>query len=420
MTSTDRLLSRRQCLVALGAAGATALPVARTMAAPAQPCPQLRRGINLHHLLNWPDVEGEGASLRYVWPPFAGAGYQIGAAELTALRRTGFDFVRLTADPSIFIAATERQRPDLERHAQGVVARLIEAGFAVVFDLHPVGVNATYRPEALVDPAAPELFSAYADMVGRVAGMLRGFAPERLALEPFNEPWIDDLAKTRRWQAMLERLHARARQSDPMRPIVLNGLQWDSPKGLMALDTRPFRQSNVLYTFHYYDPHAFTHQGVQGDTRWLGGLTWPADDDNARAVLNTAVAAIEGDATLGSEAKIEARDQTRRYIDTQLSSRPGAARVADDFGAISRWAAKQGVSPERILLGEFGCVSASGGRPLGAERSNWLRTVKQACETAGFGWAYWAYKGYGGMQLIGEDGGFDTGTLAALGLRSGD
>lgn len=415
MTSKDRMLTRRQCLAALGA---MTLPAGRAMAAPAQPCPRLRRGISFHHLLNWPDVEGEGASLRYVWPPFAGAGHEIGAAELTALQRTGFDFVRLTVDPSIFIAATERQRPDLERHAQGVVARLIEAGFAVVFDLHPVGVNPAYRPEALVDPAAPAPFAAYADMVGRVAGMLRGFAPDRLALELFNEPWIDDLAKTKRWQAMLERLHARARQSDPLRPLVLNGLQWDSLQGLLALDTRPFRGSNVLYTFHYYDPHAFTHQGVQGDTRWLGGLAWPADDDNARTVLDTAVAAIEGDGTLSPEAKTEARDQTRRYIDTQLSSRPGPARVAEDFGAVSRWAAKQGVAPERIFLGEFGCVAASGGRPLGAARSNWLRTVRQASETAGFGWAYWAYKGFGGMQLVGEDGGFDAGTLAALGLPS--
>lgn len=298
------------------------------------------------------------------------------------------------------------------------MTRLIEAGFAVVFDLHPVGVNPAYRPEALIDPATPDPFSAYLDMVGRVAGMLRAFPPDRLALELFNEPWVADMGQARRWQGMLERLHARARQSDPVRPLVLNGLQWDSLQGLLALDTRPFGGSNVLYTFHYYDPHAFTHQGVQGDTRWLGGLTWPTDDDNARTVLSTATAAIESDATLSPAAKTEAQRSTRHDIDALISSHQGPAHVVDDFEAVSRWAATHGVAPERVFLGEFGCVAAAGGKPLGAERANWLRTVRAASEKAGFGWAYWAYKGFGGMQLIRDDGGFDAETLAALGLPS--
>lgn len=410
------MLTRRRGLAVIGAAGALVMPAVRSMASSAQPCPRLHRGIGVHHLLNWPEIEGEGTSLRYVWPPFASAGYQIGAAELHALRRAGFDFVRLTVDPSIFIVASDRQRPDLERHAQGVVARFIEAGFAVVFDLHPVAVNPAYRPEALVDPATPDLFSDYVDMVGRVGSMLRDFPPDRLALELFNEPWLADLTDAKRWQAMLERLHARARQSDSLRPLVLNGLQWDSLKGLFALDTRSFRGSNVLYTFHYYDPHAFTHQGVAGDTRWLGGLKWPADDDNARTVLKTALAAIAGDASLSGEAKAEAQASTRNYVDMQLSSHPGPARVAGDFAAVSRWGAKQGVPPERIVLGEFGCTSAADGVPLAAERSHWLRTVREASEKAGFGWAYWAYKGSGGMQLIGEGGAFDAETMSALGL----
>ena len=412
-------LTRRQCLAGVGAAGAMVLPGTRSIAGPAQPCPRLHRGVSFHHLMNWPDVEGEGDALRYVWPPFSGAGYTISAGELATLRQTGFDFVRLTVDPSIFIAATERQRADLERHAQDLVARLLGAGFAVVVDLHPVRVNPAYGPEALVDPATPDIFSAYLDMVGRVAAMLRAFPPDRLALEPFNEPWIDDLGKARRWQEMLEQLHGRVRQNDPVRPVVLNGLQWDSPQGLLALDTRPFRGSNVLYTFHYYDPHAFTHQGVQGDTRWLGGLTWPADDDNARAVLNTAAAAIDADGTLSPAAKTEAREATRRYVETLLSSHPGPARVAADFSAVSRWAAKQGVPPERVFLGEFGCVSSSDGRPLGTDRLHWLRTVREASEKAGFGWAYWAYKGFGGMQLVREGGGLDTDTVTALPRLSG-
>lgn len=90
--AADRMVSRRQCLAALGAAGATVMSGPRAMAGAAQPCPRLHRGISIHHLMNWPEVDGQGSAFRYLWPPFAGPGYQISAAELLALRRTGFDF----------------------------------------------------------------------------------------------------------------------------------------------------------------------------------------------------------------------------------------------------------------------------------------------------------------------------------------
>ena len=71
-------------------------------------------------------------------------------AELVALRAVGFDFARITADPSIFIVTDQRQRPDLERQACAVVSRVLDAGFNVIFDLHPVMVNPAFGPTALV------------------------------------------------------------------------------------------------------------------------------------------------------------------------------------------------------------------------------------------------------------------------------
>lgn len=402
--------SRRHVLA--GAGALLAAPPARA----AQPAPRLRRGVGVHHVLNWPEVREERGALGYVWPAFAAPSYRMDDPKMAALKRAGFDFVRLTVDPSILIAAPAERRPALERHAHEVVARFLAAGLDVVFDLHPVAVNPAYGPQPLVDPRAPEVFAAYVEMVGRVALVLRDLPPDRVALEPFNEPWVLRLGEARRWDAMLQQLHARARQADPSRPLVLNGLQWDSAKALQALDVAPFRGSNVVYTFHYYDPHAFTHQGVEGDTRWLRGLAWPTAAGNARAVLSDALARIGKDGGLGAGARAQAVADTRDYVDALLRTLPGAAQISQDFAEVAGWATAKGIPAGRVLLGEFGCVGSADGRPLGQDRLRWLRGVRTAGEAAGFGWAYWAYKGHGGMELVRADGVLDPDTLDALGL----
>jgi hypothetical protein len=71
-----------------------------------------------------------------------------------------------------------------------------------------------------------------------------------------------------------------------------------------------------------------------------------------------------------------------------------------------------------VLLGEFGCVLASRGRPTGEGRLRWLSTVRRAAEARSFGWAYWAFKGYGGMELVDQEGVLHGDLLAPLGLAA--
>src|SRR4051794_11314905 len=68
--------------------------------------PGLRRGVNIHHMLNWPEHQGGRASAPYVWPPFATAPYQLPAESLDEIVTRGFTFVRLTVAPSIFLSAS--------------------------------------------------------------------------------------------------------------------------------------------------------------------------------------------------------------------------------------------------------------------------------------------------------------------------
>lgn len=379
------------------------------------PFPKFTRGVNLHHLLNWPDTQSGNGPTEYVWPPFKTEDYQITDAELARLKTMGFDFLRVTADPSIFIAVNEARRKYLIQYVRQTLNRLIGSGFQVVFDLHPVDVNPDYAPLKLVESITCDAFKRFADVVEWVAHSLHDLPHDKLAFELMNEPWLEGKAGLARWQPMMELLHRRARKGSPTLPLILTGAAWGDAKALMQLDLKPFAGSNVLYTFHYYDPHTYTHQGVESDEgAYLAGLRWPASHDNIEKVRDEAFARI--DAAKKSPADVKSlKDMTRKLLSDYELAAHDRQRVHADFAALAKWASEHGIPAQRILFGEFGCVASANKIPLGEDRSDWFSTVRRAADEFGFPWALWAYKGYGGMGLF-KDGKIDEGIARGLGL----
>jgi endoglucanase len=407
-------ISRRE---ALGGIAALTVPSPRFAAASPPPVyPRLARGVNLHHLLNWPEAREVGDALVYAWPPFTSPRFALGDDELRALTRMGFDFVRLTVDPAILIATPRAGQALLRDHIDEVVTRLLAAGLNVIVDLHPVAQNPLYPPAAWVEAASPDRFDVYLALVERIAGWLAARPPDRLALELMNEPRLIADAEAPRWRGMLDALHRRARAAAARLPLVLNGIAWDGAAALSWLDPATFAGDSVLYTFHYYEPHTFTHQGAENDTtRFISGLRWPADPANVASVESEALARIAA-APLSPDKSAWFAMRARQLLKAYARDPSGAEVVADVFGSVADWAAGQGISSGQVVLGEFGCVATSNGAPLDASRTRWLRAVRAEAERRGFPWAYWAYKGHGGMALIDADGRPDPATVAALGM----
>ena len=81
------------------------------------------------------------------------------------------------------------------------------------------------------------------------------------------------------WNAVAEKTVNAIRKKNADRLIIVGGIRWNSPSALLEL--KVFDDENVIYTFHNYDPHGFTHQrGVlQADPLYYNReMPYPCDD----------------------------------------------------------------------------------------------------------------------------------------------
>jgi endoglucanase len=326
----------------------------------------LNRGINITAWFRFPASRDPAVLGKYL----------TGQA-LADLRTAGFDFVRLAVDPAI----AETQLPVLI----AAIRRIQLQGLTVVVSPHPHDWHLETGRERL------RIFWR------TLAPALRALDPARTVPEVLNEPVFP--GDPTGWAALQHLVLRDIRQSLPNATVVLTGQDWGSIGGLLALT--PEDDQNVVYSLHFYDPAELTSLAAYRpglDRAALARLPFPVDD---RPVCE---AAADGSADSGT------RDLMRYYCAFGWDT----ARVALAIGRAADWARLHRV---RLLAGEFG-ASAALNVPA---RMAWLRTVRDAFEANGIGWALWGYDDIMGLAVVRPPGPrpiLDRAVLAALGLTA--
>ncbi len=336
-------------------------------------------------------------------PVFAHAKGRLDDREIAGLKKAGFTFVRLTVDPGVFVLLSGSARDDALRSLTDAIDRLRAGGLSVIVDMHPVravfpfGAAQGGGQHAYEKGPQSPFAQRYATAIAWLAGQLdRRYATTRqIAFELMNEPDLrcgDPL-----WTTQVIQLHKAVRAAAPRVALVLNGACWDGIDGLIALDPAAIGDDNVLYTFHFYESHDFTHGGLNGGASpsdralsALGGLPYPGDARPRAQVLDEIATTAQ---QWGSNVKADALDRAQRYLGGDWDR----ARIEVRMGLVANWAAAHSIAPSRILLGEFG-VNGRRGAISGQrddDRLRWLSDVREAAEARGFRWALWQYRGNG-------------------------
>jgi endoglucanase len=403
--------------------------LALTSAAIAAPI-ELRRGVGMHDWLNWSPLNEDGT---YRWPPYRDEAEWLAGArplsdwpegdQFTRIRAMGFDFIRLSVDPGPLAASAGAERQEALDILEAAVRKATSAGLKVVFNLHGVSQVPQYGMDMIYGGADSEGVASYRQMVAEVARMLDTVGVADVAIEPYNEPayYPCDASGTEDWQRIMADTVADIRGVSAELTVVATGACGGSITGLTDLDP-DFDDPNLLYSFHMYEPHSFTHQRSDDPDGFASGLPWPASagsPDQTIAALRAHMDAEGIDMGLQARTVIELQGVVAEYFAEDWGQPQLEARI----GEAVTWAEGHDIAPARLFMGEFGAILMTPDGRMGAfnqDRLRYLAAVRQEAEKYGFPWSIWEYSNPYGMSVILPEGPAvpDDELLDILGLKA--
>ena len=361
---------------------------------------ELHKGIATDIWVSWPDEERLKAEpdLVNTFPEWR---QSIGPAQIANLRKAGFDFVRLTIDPQAYIwEVSPEKTAKLNANVLQAVQLFRDQDLNVLVDFHaiPTGGYRKYGTESYL--ASPEAFTNFVAQSASLAQSLSTLDPAHVAFEPMNEPVLDCAydagGNTHKWRGMALQLHHAARKAAPTLTLVMQGSCWGGAEGLADLDPAAFKDKNIIWDFHSYDPFMFTHQGAEwaeGPERYISGLHFPPQPKQQKSIIAATLARIKK-ADLSDAKKQQLSEEAN--FDLNQYFEPGAAlkQHAKSFTIVEEWAKTHHVAADHILLGEFGANRTEDtAKPLAADRLAFVELSRRAAEKRGYAWSFWDWSG---------------------------
>ncbi|MBQ3028618.1 MAG: glycoside hydrolase family 5 protein [Lachnospiraceae bacterium] len=230
----------------------------------------------------------------------------------------------------------------------------------VIFDFHNnchVDSKTSENVEEVLAPIWTQLAERYKD------------ASEYIVYELMNEPHGIAVSL---WNEIIERLFRKVRDIDKKHYIIAGGADWNS---FAAMKTLPdFQDDKVIYTFHFYDPHTFTHQGAGwSHLERVVNIPFPYSPDRMPDLPENPTEDEKARfAAYPEQGTVEA---VQRFFDQYV-----------EF-SIERNAP--------VLCGEFGCFAPFAKHE---ERVNWYTIVSGLLAERGIARTSWDY--YGGFGIF--------------------
>lgn len=249
------------------------------------------------------------------------------------IREAGFSHVRINLHP------LRDGRPDAEGKLRKEFFTTLDWAIDQALASRLLAVL-DYHDDLAISPDPAGKKSEFLASWAAIAEHCQGRPPEVL-FEILNEPAPKFTHES--WGNYWHEALAIIRKTNPGRTVIIGPDPWNGFKGLESLHL-PEEDRNLIVTFHYYEPFAFTHQG----TSWTGqrdktGVAWQ-----------------------GTEMERQA--------------------IERDFDSVRAWAREQN---RPIYLGEFGAYEKGDMD----SRARWTGFVARQAEKRGWSWAYWQFAG---------------------------
>lgn len=302
------------------------------------------------------------------------------------LKTLGVDVVRIPINFPLFMGAAPAYT--FNQKLYDVLDKVVEWGAArgmyVILDQHSGFGNTgfTAEHEDLVASGLRQLATRYK-------------GKDHVVIELFNEPngsYVQD-----NWDKIQQRLVSEVRSIDKNVIIIATGVN----SGLKALTrVAEIQDSRIIYTFHYYNPFLFTHQGAEWiPSKHIANVPFPYDADKMPAM----------------PAEFKGNAEYEEYYNI-YAAQGNEQAIAQELMEVYSWATDH---DKLIFCGEFGTLTtASRG-----DRNRWYKAVCDNLAAFGIPWTAWEYSS-GSMPNFGVfkgtknfDTNLDADLIRAMGLN---
>lgn len=293
------------------------------------------------------------------------------------IKKLGFTNVRVPIDMANVYDKNQPNflnKTNLQYLDRGI-NKILSYELAIIIDLHSISQReggSNYSGPLGRDETFTDTFCRFWTSFAR---HLSKFDPDWVILEPMNEPVLS--GKEESWPPVQKKVIAAIRKGAPKHSILATGARWSNLDTLLELE--PLKDRNIIYNFHFYEPHIFTHQGASWSSDWvkpLRDIPYPSSPEAVKDLID------------------KYPDQrTADNIKNYGRQRWNAEKIEGRFRLASEWANKHNV---KIICNEWGTYKRYCPPKY---RNAWLRDVRQSCEKFGIGWCMWTFDGSFGVVI---------------------
>ena len=310
-------------------------------------------------------------------------------ADIDWIAERGFDHVRIPVDGGNIYDAQGVKTDSNWVLLHELLGWVKDAKMRAVFDLHNVPVHN-------FDTGNKTLFTEdtsrmqFLETWSKLQQELRAYPTDFLAYEILNEPLAED---PKDWNELFAEVYRNIRKTEPQRVILLGSTDFSNVKAFPELEA-PARDSNLLLTFHFYEPYIFTHY----KTTWADHTNYVGQSEYPGKTFHI------------DQAEKQVGKKTLENMQTQIQYADRS--VLDSLIRVAVKRADELQLP--LYCGEFGVFKRG---PSPKFRYNWYRDVTDVLRTHGIPYANWDYKAQDefGLRL---EGGLEDKEL--IGIMTGE
>ena len=320
------------------------------------------RGTNIAHWLSQSGSRGEDREQFFT------------KSDVEAIAAMGFDHVRLPIDEEQMWDEEGNRHDDAFQLMVNCIDWCAESDLRVIVDLHILRshhFNADEKPLWTEEAEQEKFYDLWRDL----SKALNKYPTSMVAYELMNEAVADDAGQ---WNNLVKNAVAALREIEPARTIVIGSNRWQSYDTFNELEV-PENDSNILLSFHFYEPFLLTHYGAS----WTGLKNYDGPVHYPGIIL--------------TEEEFQNLPEELKSIGENWVGREFNKEIINEMWQKPIQRAKELNLP--LYCGEFGIIDG----PPQEDVLNWYQDLIDLFEENGIGYANWNYKS-GSFGLIEGDG----------------